>query len=92
MVGQLLTDYDYADHAFLWQGGVMTDLGDIGVYGINDAGQVAGWLPWWHAILWEGGAITDLGTLGGTFSWGMGINNAGQVVGGSDSSVQCLRR
>lgn len=27
--------------------------------------------------------ITDLGTIGGSFSWGYGINNAGQVTGGS---------
>ena len=28
-------------------------------------------------------AITDLGTLGGSESWGCGINNSGQVVGAS---------
>jgi len=40
----------YADHAFLYSGGVMTDLGTLGgtmgkgsrAYGINDSGQVVG--------------------------------------------------
>jgi probable HAF family extracellular repeat protein len=36
-----------------------------------------------HATLWSGGVATDVGTLGGTGSWAVGINNAGQVVGTS---------
>ena len=32
-------------------------------------------------------AITDLGTLGGSTSFGMGINNQGSAVGGSETST-----
>ena len=32
---------------------------------------------------YSGGTMIDLGTLGGTDSWACGINNNGQIVGGS---------
>ena len=32
---------------------------------------------------YSGGTMIDLGTLGGTDSWAFGINNNGQIVGGS---------
>ena len=34
-----------------------------------------------HAFLWERGKLIDLGTLGGNFAAGVGINEAGDVVG-----------
>ena len=38
-----------------------------------------------HGFLNAGGTYTDLGTLGGTNSNANGINDAGQIVGGSDN-------
>ena len=57
------------EHAFLWQDGVMTDLGTLrgknyGTYAfaINDLGQVLGYSND-HAFLWQDGVMTDLGPL-----------------------------
>jgi probable HAF family extracellular repeat protein len=80
-----------ADHAFLWEKGVMTDLGTLGgdlssAFGINPAGEVVGRAETEfgsvHAFFWTKGVMTDLGTLpGGGFSLAFDINPAGQVVG-----------
>jgi probable HAF family extracellular repeat protein len=44
--------------------------------------------PQLHAVLWRGKRILDLDTLpGGTFSIGISVNNAGQVVGFSDNNI-----
>ena len=86
--------------SFIWQGGKMTDLGtnscpECEAAAINDSGQVVGTFyiggrgrP--HAYLWEYGVMTDLGTLSGDpgeYSWALGVNNRGQVVGCSGVSV-----
>ena len=75
-------------HAFLWHDGVMLDLdtptnvaseADV----INDAGQIAGTIDQ-IAFIWEDGVMTELGTLPGfAGSFGHGINQAGEVVGGA---------
>jgi probable HAF family extracellular repeat protein len=60
--------------------------------GINDNGRVVGtsancaFGPFpIHAVLWQDGKPINLGTLGGAvFNIAFGINNRGQVVGGSD--------
>ena len=85
-------------HAFVWNNGVMTDLGALGGenctsygYGSNNLGQVVGtsylepnqWQPP-HAFLWQNNQMVDLGELpGDTASFAYAINDNGQVVGTS---------
>lgn len=85
-----------AKHAFLWERGKMTDLGDLPggrdsseAHGINDRGQVVGMgmvADGEHAFLWEDGKMTDLGSLWpGDQSRAFAINDSGQIVGVSRS-------
>lgn len=92
-----------ADHAFIWQDGVITDLGTLPGYSyqseawaVNGAGEVVGWsvsggttgTTDGHAFLWLGGTMTDLGTLpGAKISQAHGINDYGQVVGQSGNDA-----
>src|SRR3989338_6815748 len=86
-------------HGFIWQNGVMTDLGTLGrssgTADINNLGQIvgAGWLASpppgeQHPFFWQNGVMTDLGTFGGRIAGAYDINDLGQVVGSSGTTTE----
>ena len=80
-------------HAFLYSGGVMSDIGTLGGtlsrgFGINASGQVTGFAntkndAGRHGFLYTPvSGMADLGVVpGGVASDGLGLNDSGQVVG-----------
>ena len=83
---------DPVPRAFMWENGVMTDLGVLpGAFeastavSINDGGDVVGesaGLAGKRAFLWRNGTMTNLGVLPGRgYSSAYGINHGGQIVG-----------
>lgn len=66
---------------------------------VNECGEVAGFsytnsipnpitnLPTEDPFLWRNGRMIDIGTLGGVFGLPFGLNNRGQVIGGSSLSA-----
>jgi probable HAF family extracellular repeat protein len=89
---------NFFDHAFVWQGGVMTDLHALsGVPGrnsharaINELGVIVGsadfvadFIDFETACVWVGGVVTNFGSLGGSESFAHAINDHGTIVGTS---------
>ncbi len=79
-------------HAFLWSGsGPMRNLGTLGgtqsrANDISDNGIIVGDSSTagnasYHAFVLQNGKMTDLGSLGSGGSYGIAVNNAGQVIG-----------
>jgi probable HAF family extracellular repeat protein len=73
----------------------MNNLGDVvgsltSAASSSDCEGPSPLITYTHALLYSGGAVTDLGTLSGTYnysSYATAINDAGQVVGYSDSAT-----
>jgi probable HAF family extracellular repeat protein len=86
VVGFSDTATSAADRAFVYDNGVMTDLGAGRAYGINAGGQIVG-ESLGRAVAYENGRARDLGTLDGTRSGARAINAAGQVFGSADTTV-----
>ena len=90
-----------AQHAFLWEDGVMTDLGalpglpDSRAHAINELSQVVGFSSSFdpdttdevfESFLWENGVMIDLGVPGDS-NQAHDINDSGQIVGWSSSGA-----
>jgi probable HAF family extracellular repeat protein len=98
IVGRHWSDKN-AFHAFVFLNGNSTDLGTLGgangeALAINKNGKVVGDSDTaqgsTHAFVFDDSELKDLGTLPGfdNASYARGINNAGDIVGDSDSADQ----
>jgi probable HAF family extracellular repeat protein len=75
--------------------GNLIGRGGVGATGINEAGQVVGYIQTAeypslsYAFITgpDGKGMRDLGTLGGAMSYAYGINEVGQVVGWSSTAT-----
>jgi probable HAF family extracellular repeat protein len=90
-----LTEGRPCRHAFLWEDGVMTNLGFLDgdeesvARAINDAGLIVGTSErdviagsgTFHGVTWQGGSITALPDLGQGQSFVHDVNEAGQITG-----------
>ncbi|WP_214436704.1 hypothetical protein [Dendronalium phyllosphericum] len=89
-------DLGYVPGAFLWENGIIRNLGFSRANSINNSGQVVGLLErensgLGRAVLWQNGALKDIGALypnGESFA--TDINDTGQIIGSSESDGSCL--
>jgi probable HAF family extracellular repeat protein len=89
-------------HSYLFQNGVMHDLGSLGgndtfASGMNAKGAVVGTSSFapngWDSrgFIYQDGIMTDLGTLGGANSTAADVNSHGVVVGASQDAANGLK-
>jgi probable HAF family extracellular repeat protein len=93
VVGTSTLAGDQTWHPFLWDHGVLTDLGTLGgtngeAFWLSNSGLVVGRADFsrdsknHHAFLWKNGVMTDLGVLDPwPCSTANSVNSKGQVVG-----------
>jgi len=82
-LGELVTQ------GLLWESTSSTDLGGLAARDVNANGMVVGHVSsmvpdtgaFDRAAKWEAGVTTTLASLGGDFSYGRAVNDAGDVVG-----------
>ena len=99
IVGQAVSSDGTVEVAFLWQNGVLTELGTLPpdvislAMGINDKGQIVGQSCDQdfdcRAFLWQDGTMTELNTLvhdpnAPFLENAISINSRGQIVGTTD--------
>lgn len=84
------------EHAFVYENGVLTDLGTLGGINsqgsqLNDQGVAVGTSDnvngHQRAFRYENGVMWDLGTLGGNRSNATAVNNNNQIVGSSTTTA-----
>jgi probable HAF family extracellular repeat protein len=68
------------DYAFLWQNGLMQNLGSFSAIDINNNSQIAGNIGS-NPIIWENNTIQYLGNFGLPLGFVRDINDYGKVVG-----------